>query len=75
VKYKIWHNFRKNLTKLVKFTLEKETFPPIPPSLNPKATNLKHSLGKEKNKLHYGIIGKTRWNQSLHYVCNAMAAW
>jgi hypothetical protein len=28
--------------------LEKETFPQIPPLLDPKATNLKHLLGKEK---------------------------
>jgi hypothetical protein len=67
--------FSQKSNKISRIMLEKETFPQIPPLLDPKATNLSHSLGKEKNNLHYGIIGKTRWNQSLHYMCNAMAAW
>ncbi len=51
VKLKNLQNFPKNLTKLVEFTLERETFPQITPLLDPNATNLKHSLGKEKKQI------------------------
>lgn len=51
MKLKNLQNFPKNLTKLVEFTLERETFPQITPLLDPNATNLKHSLGKEKKQI------------------------